>query len=393
MEYIISIALIVLGFIMLSKGSDWFVDGAVGIATKLKIPQIVIGLTIVAMGTSAPEAAVSISSALKGSAEITIGNVVGSNILNILIILGISAVITPLAVQRSTKLIDIPVTLGISVLLLVLGLDGKVTLFDGIILLICFVSYMAYLFIMAKKNPEDTDEGEEGGDASIKKSLITVLIVGLIIAFLGFKGSITLVDAAIVVACFGVYVANLLIENSKDKKIEGNKASIVKSLVMTAVGLVVIIFGSNFAVDGATALAKLIGISDRIIGLTIIALGTSLPELFTSVTAAMKKNVDIAIGNIVGSNIFNILMVVGLSAVIIDVPFASAFKIDMIFAILAVVILLASCFLSKKVGRISGIVMLLTYVIYFIYLLSSGGDSTTTPETTVTALAQLGATL
>ena len=162
---------------------------------------------------------------------------------------------------------------------------------------------------------------------------------------------------------------------------------------MTAVGLVVIIFGSNFSVDGATALAKLIGISDRIIGLTIIALGTSLPELFTSVTAAMKKNVDIAIGNIVGSNIFNILMVVGLSAVIIDVPFASAFKIDMIFAIAAVVILLVSCFVSKKVGRISGIIMLLTYVVYFVYLLSSGGDTTAEPQTTANALNVFNALL
>ncbi len=385
MEYIINLALIVLGFIMLSKGADWFVDGAVGIATKLKIPQIVIGLTIVAMGTSAPEAAVSISSALKGSAEITIGNVVGSNILNILIILGISAVITTLAVQKSTKLIDIPVTLGITVLLLILGLDGSINLFDGIILLVCFVAYLAYLFIMAKKNPEDSGEGEEEGNTSIKKSLITALIVGLIIAFLGFMNSITLVDAAIVVACFGVYVANLLIEDSQSKKLGGNKTSIVKSLIMTAVGLVVIIFGSNFAVDGATALAKLIGISDRIIGLTIIALGTSLPELFTSVTAAMKKNTDIAIGNIVGSNIFNILMVVGLSAIIIPVPFAEAFRIDIIFAIAAVVILLVSCFISKKVGRVSGIVMLLTYVVYFVYLLTSGGDTSVAPETTVAA--------
>ena len=197
MDYIINLALIVLGFILLSKGADWFVDGASGIATKMKIPQIVIGLTIVAMGTSAPEAAVSISSALKGSAEITIGNVVGSNILNILIILGLAAVITPLAVQKSTKLVDIPVTLGISILLLVLGLDGNINLLDGIILIICFISYMTYLFIMAKKNPSD-DESEEGSDVSVKKSTILLLCVVGIICFLGFVNSITLVDAAIV---------------------------------------------------------------------------------------------------------------------------------------------------------------------------------------------------
>ena len=190
MEYIINLALIVLGFILLSKGADWFVDGASGIATKMKIPQIVIGLTIVAMGTSAPEAAVSISSALKGSAEITIGNVVGSNILNILIILGLAAVITPLAVQRSTKIVDIPVTLAITVLLLILGLDGNIALLDGIILLICFISYMTYLFIMAKKNPEES-EGEEGTSVSVPKAIAVVGIVLAIVVFLGFMGSIT----------------------------------------------------------------------------------------------------------------------------------------------------------------------------------------------------------
>ena len=151
MDLAMYIGLLVLGFVLLSKGADWFVDGAAGIATKLKIPQIVIGLTIVAMGTSAPEAAVSISSALKGSADITIGNVVGSNILNVLIILGISAVITSLAVQKSTKWIDIPVTIGLSVLLLLLGLDGSVSRIDGIILLLCFVGYLTYLFVMTKK--------------------------------------------------------------------------------------------------------------------------------------------------------------------------------------------------------------------------------------------------
>lgn len=386
MDYIINLALIVLGFILLSKGADWFVDGASGIATKMKIPQIVIGLTIVAMGTSAPEAAVSISSALKGSAEITIGNVVGSNILNVLIILGLAAVITPLAVQKSTKLVDIPVTLGISILLLVLGLDGNINLLDGIILLVCFISYMTYLFIMAKKNPSD-DESEEGSDVSVKKSTILLLCVVGIICFLGFVNSITLVDAAIVGACFALWFADLLITDSKAQKGIESKPTVVKALIMTVVGLVVIILGSNFAVDGATALAKLFGISDRIIGLTVIALGTSLPELFTSVTAAMKHKADIAVGNIVGSNIFNILMVVGLSAIIIPVPFAEAFRIDMIFAIVAVVILLACCFISNKVGKIGGIVMLLTYVVYFIYLLSSGQSGGQSIDATATASA------
>ncbi len=314
MDYVINLLFLALGFVLLSKGADWFVDGAAGIATKLKIPQIVIGLTIVAMGTSAPETAVSISSALKGSADITIGNVVGSNILNVLIILGVSGVITALAVQKSTKWVDIPVTIGVTVLLLLLGFDGAVSLVDGIILLVCFAAYLTYLFVMTKKHPEQAEESELPADLHKKHFLL-------------------------------------------------------KAIVMSIVGLAAIIWGSDLAVDGATGLAKLFGVSDRIIGLTVIALGTSLPELFTSVTAAIKKNCDIAIGNIVGSNLFNILLVVGLSAVIIDVPFDPAFRIDILFALAAMLILFLSCLIFKKVGRITGVIMLLTYVIYFIYLL------------------------
>ena len=324
MGFVIDLLLLVLGFVLLSKGADWFVDGAAGIATKLKIPQIVIGLTIVAMGTSAPEAAVSISSALKGSADITIGNVVGSNILNVLIILGLSGVITALAVQKSTKWVDIPVTIGVTVLLLLLGLDGTVSLLDGVILLVSFAAYLTYLFVMTKKHPEQAEEAELPADLNKKYFLL-------------------------------------------------------KAIVMSVVGLTAIILGSNFAVDGATGIAKLLGVSDRIIGLTVIALGTSLPELFTSVTAAIKKNSDIAIGNIVGSNLFNILLVVGLSAVITPVPFISAFRIDILFALGAMLILFLACLIFKKVNRITGIVMLLTYVIYFIYLLTSGGEADPAP--------------
>ena len=324
MNIAIDIGLLILGFVFLSKGADWFVDGASGIATKLKIPQIVIGLTIVAMGTSAPEAAVSISSALQGSADITIGNVVGSNIMNVLIILGLSAVITKLAVQKSTKWVDIPVTLGITVLLLLLGLDGWISLVDGLILLACFAAYMTYLFVMTKKHPQQNEENEA--------PVIT------------------------------------------------KKHFLLKAIIMAVVGLAAIIGGSELAVEGATGLAKAMGISERIIGLTVIALGTSLPELFTSVAAAIKKNSDIAIGNIVGSNIFNILMVVGLSAVITPVEFQAPFRIDILFAILAMVILFVSCLVFKKVGRISGILMLLTYGGYFVYLLFSNDASPAVPE-------------
>ncbi|HIQ77237.1 MAG TPA: calcium/sodium antiporter [Candidatus Faecousia excrementipullorum] len=309
MDILWNLLMLALGFVLLVKGADWFVDGAAGIANKFKIPQLIIGLTIVAMGTSAPEAAVSISAALKGSAEITIGNIVGSNILNILIILGLTAVITPVAVAKSTIRVDIPFMLAISILLLVQGLDGSVTLLDGIVLLVVFAGYLTYLVINARKNPEQLEE-----------------------------------------------------EQIKNQ-------SIWMCLLWTAIGLVAIILGSNFSVDAASNIARILGLSERFIGLTIVALGTSLPELVTSVMAARKGNADIAIGNIVGSNIFNILFVVGLSSVIVSVPFASAFIVDMIVAIGAGVLLWIFSLHKKKLIPIHGVVFLLAYAGYFAYLM------------------------
>ena len=308
MEMIVQILLLAVGFVMLVKGADWFVDGASGIAEKFHIPQLIIGLTIVAMGTSAPEAAVSISAAIKGNADITIGNIVGSNILNILIILGLSSVITTLAVAKSTVKFEIPIMIAITGLLLVQGLDGTISLIDGIILVVAFIGYLTYLFVMAKRDP-----------------------------------------------------------NMADAPAPQNKP-LWQALLFTVIGLVLIVWGSNVAVDAASAIARLLGLSERFIGLTIVALGTSLPELFTSVAAARKGNADIAIGNIVGSNIFNILFVVGLSSLIIPVPFAAGFIIDSGVAIAAAVLLLLCC-LGKKLVRWHGVVMLLGYGAYFAWLL------------------------
>ena len=307
MNIILQILLLAVGFVMLVKGADWFVDGASGIAARMHIPQLVIGLTIVAMGTSAPEAAVSISAALKGSADITIGNIVGSNILNILIILGLASVIVPIAVAKSTIRIDIPYMLGITAVLLLLGWDGTITLIDGLILLALFIAYLGYMLYTAMHG---SDEGEQIKDLKLWQALL-----------------------------------------------------------YTAIGLVLIVLGANVAVDAATALARIFGLSERFIGLTIVALGTSLPELFTSVAAARKGNADIAIGNIVGSNIFNILFVVGLSGLIIPVPFTANFRIDTLVAIATGVILLLCSIRQKKLLRWHGIVMLLCYAAYFLYLL------------------------
>lgn len=311
-EILLNIVLLIIGFVMLIKGADWFVEGASKIADRFGIPQLVIGLTIVAMGTSAPEAAVSISAALKNNAGITIGNVVGSNIMNILLILGITSAITAIKVQNSTVKYEIPFLIAISVLLPILGnMDGNVGRADGAILWLCFVAYLTYLLFMAK------------------------------------KGQAVLEDMP---------------ESDKNE-------SVFKLILMVVVGGVMIVVGSDVTVDAATVIAKVFGMSDRLIGLTIIAFGTSLPELITSVTAGIKGKADIAVGNIVGSNIFNILFVVGTTALITPVTFSSNFVIDGSIAVLAAVMLLAFVFKKQKLDRTGGIVMLVSYAAYFVYLL------------------------
>ena len=318
MDMVIQILLLVLGFALLVKGADWFVDGAAGIATKFGIPQLVIGLTIVAMGTSAPEAAVSITAAFAGNAEITIGNIVGSNVLNILIILGITALVYPVAVQKSSLVFDIPVVLFATAILFGLGYDGNISRLDGIIMLVVFVAYLVFLFWDAKR-PKKLESAEVQQEEA---------------------------------------------ENEETKN-EGKNLSLLKALIFTVIGLVLIVAGSNFVVKSATFIATALGLSQRFIGLTIVALGTSLPELFTSVTAAMKKNSDIAVGNIVGSNIFNILFIVGLSGLIIPVPFAPAFRFDTLVSGVAAILLLLCSLPKKRLSRIAGIFFLICYAVYF----------------------------
>lgn len=308
MEIALQFVLLALGFVMLGKGADWFVEGAAGIAMRFGIPQLVIGLTIVAMGTSAPEAAVSIAAAVKGNADITIGNIVGSNILNILVILGLAASIVPIAVARSTVRIEIPFMIGVTALLFYQGRDGIISLADGGVLMVAFAVYMMYLYTMAMKSNVDSDLEEPG------------LPLGR--CLLGAVG-----------------------------------------------GLALIIAGSNVTVGAATSIATYAGLSERFIGLTIVALGTSLPELFTSVAAARRGNADIAIGNIVGSNIFNILFVVGLSSLIIDIPFASAFNFDTYVALGAAVLLWLCVLRTQKLQRWAGVLMLVCYAAYLGYIL------------------------
>jgi len=302
------VMILLAGFLFLVKGADWFVEGAACIAKKLGIPQLVIGLTIVAMGTSMPEAAVSVTAAMQQNAGITVGNVVGSNILNILIILGITAVITNVAIQRSTLHYEIPFMLAVTALLLGFGMTGgRITFTEGVIFWLFFLAYLGYLFVMARKE----NAGEEGA-----------------------------------VKDFPVW----------------------KCLLLMVLGGILVVKGSDFAVSGASAIARYFGMSERFIGLTIVALGTSLPELVTSVTAARRGNAGIAIGNIVGSNIFNILFVIGTAALICPVPFERKFIADTVIAIGAGVVLWLGTFRNRELRKPCGIVMLLCYAAYFAYL-------------------------
>lgn len=308
MDIFIAVLLLIAGFVLLIKGADWFVDGAAGIAARFGIPQLVIGLTIVAMGTSAPEAAVSITAATSGNAGITIGNVLGSNIMNILVILGITSVITAIAVQKSTIRYELPFMLVITLLLMWLGWTGnEIVFWEGVVLWVFFLIYLTYLFIMAKKGQVDEEE-------------------------------------------------------------EKNRALWLQ-IAMLVAGVAGIVLGSDLTVDNASKIAAALGMDDRLIGLTIVAFGTSLPELVTSITAARKGKADIAIGNIVGSNIFNILFVVGTTALITPVTFKPGFLIDSVVAVAAGVLLWVGVLKEQKLKRPVGIIMLVAYAAYFIYLL------------------------
>lgn len=307
MKLLSAIVLLVAGFVLLMKGADWFVDGAAGIAARFGIPQLVIGLTIVAMGTSAPEAAVSITAAMSGNAGITIGNIIGSNILNVLLILGITAVIITVPVQNSTVKWEMPFMHFITIVLAALGMTGGVIdRREGLILWVLFLIYLGYLFRMARK-----DSGEE------TEKLLPLW----------------------------------------------------QQLLMLIVGVAGIVFGSDLTVDNAVVIAETLGMDERLIGLTIIAFGTSLPELVTSVTAAKKGKADIAIGNIVGSNVFNILFVVGTTALITPVTFENGFLIDSAAALAAGLILWFGVMKERKLKRPVGVLMLLCYAVYFMYLL------------------------
>ena len=315
---ILNTILLVLGFVILIKGADLFVDGASGIAGNLKVSKMLIGLTIVAFGTSAPEFAVSVKSILSHNGDIVLGNVIGSNILNILLILGASSVIHSLNVKNNTVKKELPITMLITTLFAVLlsdsifdkGIKNTFTRSDGVVVLLFFLVFIYYLIAMSRKKVED--------------------------------------------------------EKQEDI------ISVSKSIIYTIIGIVGIVLGSNFVVDSASEIATIMGVSERLISLTIIALGTSLPELVTSITATRKGEYDIAIGNVVGSNIFNIGMVIGMPITIFGgIGIINFSYIDLIVMIVASVLLFMFSFNDYKISRKEGILFLILFIVYYSYVLVS----------------------
>ena len=312
----ISILLIVVGFILLIKGADFLVDGASNVAKKFHIPEIIIGLTIISIGTSMPELFVSITSAIDGFPDMAMGNVIGSNIVNMFFILGLSAIIKAIPFKRETRLIEIPLCFIISVIFFIICVIGQdVSRSDSAILISIFIAFIMYTIVMAKKGEEfDKEENDE--------------IV--------------------------------------EEKEEDNKLSTLKDVIAIILGIVALKFGGDLAVDNAVKVATILGLSEKIISVTILAIGTSLPELVTSVSAAAKGKSDIAIGNVLGSNIFNMLLIIGVSALIKPIVYNMSYNKDMIILLVGTLVLALFPVIppKNKMSRMNGIIYVLMYAGY-----------------------------
>lgn len=311
----VNILLLLVGLGLVVLGADWLVNGASAIARRAGISEFVIGLTIVGFGTSCPELVVSLTGAIEGNSDISVGNVVGSNIFNVLFILGLTAMVLPVGMTDKNRRIDIPITLGVTILLVILGITGSmsgpvISRWEGVLMLLVFSAYLFYCF-----KSDSKDEFSETQRATL---------------------------------------------------------SITKSIALTLTGLAGLIFGGDLFVDSATALARQIGVSDKFIAVTILAGGTSLPELATSLVAAIKGKEQLALGNILGSNVFNAMLILGLSSVITPLSFASMTIVDIITLVLSAVLLLIWAYTGRKnrIDRREGAAMLLCYVAYNVFLFS-----------------------
>ena len=310
MDQILDYILLILGFVLLIKGADWFVDGSSSVAKKLRVPTLIIGMTIVAMGTSAPELAVSTAASFKGSNEIAISNVIGSNLFNLMVVCGACALFKSLPVKASTLKAEFPFSILVAGLLMVLGYLGmSIDRVDGAILVILFIGFLVWMVISARKARAEAGEEEE----------VKVLPVW-------------------------------------------------QCLLYIIVGVAAIVVGGDLVVDSASAIAASFGLSQTLIGLTIVAFGTSLPELVTSLVAARKGEVDMALGNVIGSNIFNVLLIVGVAAVVSPMTMLMENIVDGVLLIVMSILVLIFAWAKKSINRIEGAVMLLLYAAYIFYI-------------------------
>ena len=312
---LLSVLYILIGVVVVLWGADRLTEGAVGVAERLRIPQLVIGLTIVAIGTSMPEFCVSLVSALKGTADLAVGNVVGSNIFNSLLIVGITAMVAPMTILKSTVRLDIPFALLASVMLAAFCYDGELTRLDAGILFGLFLVFM-FITLQHAKRGEKKEESEENEDVKEREQAMPVW----------------------------------------------------KMVALILVGLACLVLGSNVFVDGATKVAAALGVSDAVIGLTVVAMGTSMPELATSVVAARKGNSGIAIGNVLGSNVFNILLVIGLTGVINPMHIQGITWIDLSMLILSMVLLLLFSYTKYTIARWEGAVLTILFAGYMTWV-------------------------
>ena len=310
-----AVVLLIIGFAFLVKGADAFVEGSSSIAKHFQVPSLIIGMTIVAMGTSLPETAVSVTASIAGSNALAVSNAVGSNIFNLMVVIGVCAVLTPVAVQKSSLNIDIPFSIVCALLLLVLGHDRMMlTRVNGLILIVLFAFFILYMIRSAQHsmNNEDSEFAAEAADMKVM--------------------------------------------------------SVPKSLIFIVIGIAGITLGSDWVVDGAKTIASAFGISENLIGLTIVAFGTSLPELMTSIVAARKNEVDMALGNAVGSNIFNILMVLGIASALSPIAFIQENIIDIIILVGFSFIVWLMAWTKHRLDKIEGLAMILLYAGYVVYI-------------------------
>ena len=340
----INIVLLVLGVIIVLKGADWLTDGAVNIATRFGVSQMVIGLTIVAMGTSMPEFCVSMVSALKGTPDLAVGNVVGSNTLNTLLIVGCSALVAPIMVKRSSVKRDIPFAVVASLLMLLFCLDGAIGRVDAAVLFAGFCLFMFVTLRYAKTT--------EGPAAAVATS--------------GAATTTGISEASTSQASSSEASSS---ETSAQEASQASGTSMLKAVVMLVVGLLCLIAGSNMFVDNASFVASSLGVSDAVIGLTIVAGGTSMPELATSMVSAKKGNSDIAIGNVIGSNVFNILMIIGITGLVKPMHIAGITTLDLIMMLASMLLMWFFCRTTYKVKRWEGAVLTIIYLAYLTWLI------------------------